>query len=151
MDNQDFILNLLEGNNNPPNGFVVFDSSDHIRYQNGTNVSGHNYNCHRRFTIEKNVSGLEGYTVTLYNLDSIHPVWRDNIQMHPKRMRITSVDSNIVEMRGYGYDENAVAMGASLNDASFENYGVVLLVEDGLIKRMQLNMYDRCVSIVYLQ
>lgn len=150
MNNTDFIRNLLEGNNTPPDGFVSFDSSDHIRYQNGTNVSGHNYNCHRRFTIEKNISGLEGYTVTLYNLDSIHPIWRNNIQMSPKRMRITSVDSNVVEMRGYGYDEDAVAMGVPLDDASFENYGVVLLIEDFEIKKIQLNLYDRNVCIVYI-
>ena len=40
-----FVRYLLEGNNYPSNGQVVFDSSDHIRFQNGQNVSGHNYGC----------------------------------------------------------------------------------------------------------
>ena len=34
-----FVRYLLEGNNYPSNGQVVFDSSDHIRFQNGQNVS----------------------------------------------------------------------------------------------------------------
>ena len=71
--------------------------------------------------------------------------------MAPKRMRIISTSENVVELRGYGYDENALALGASLSDASFASYGVVLLIEDTEIKRIQLNMYDRNISIVYLK
>ena len=145
------IEDLLSGNNNPSEGGVVFDSSDHIRFQNGQNVSGHNYGCNRRFVIEKNIQGGEGYTVTMYNLDGLHPFWQNNIQMAPKRMRIISTSENVVELRGYGYDENALALGAPLSDASFASYGVVLLIEDTEIKRIQLNMYDRDISIVYLK
>lgn len=71
--------------------------------------------------------------------------------MAPKRMRIVNVDNNIVELRGFGYDENALAMGVPLEAASFENYGVILMIENGEIVRAQLNMFDRNVSIVYLQ
>ena len=147
----DFIQYLITGNNNPSIGSVSFDSSDHIRFQNGKDVSGHNFGCNRRFVIEKNIGGGEGYTVTLYNLDGLHPLWKDNIQMAPKRMRIVSSNENIVELRGYGYDENALALGAPLEDASFASYGVALLIEDGAIKRLQLNMYDRDISIVYMK
>ncbi|BDW77207.1 hypothetical protein BFINE_30020 [Bacteroides finegoldii DSM 17565] len=114
-------------------------------------VSGHNYGCNRRFVIEKNIEGGEGYTVTLYNLDGLHPLWKDNIQMAPKRMRIISTSDNIVELRGYGYDENAMALGAPLADASFDSYGIMLLIENAEIRRIQLNMYDRNISIVYLK
>lgn len=147
----DLIKDLLEGNNYPVKGSVSFDSSDHIRFQNGVDVSGHNYGCNRRFVIEKNIEGGEGYTVTMYNLDGLHPIWQNNIQMAPKRMRITSRSENIVKLRGYGYDENALALGASLADASFDNYGIVLLIENEVIKRLQLNMYDRDISIIYLK
>jgi hypothetical protein len=101
--------------------------------------------------IEKNIEGGEGYTVTMYNLDGLHPLWKDNIQMAPKRMHIVSVNDNIVKLRGYGYDENALAMGAPLADASFASYGIILLIENNAIKRIQLNMYDRNISIVYLK
>lgn len=76
-----FVDYLIEGDNYPPAGYVSFDSSDHIRFQNGKDVSGHNYGCNRRFVIEKNIEGGEGYTVTMYNLDGLHPLWKDNIQM----------------------------------------------------------------------
>lgn len=146
-----FIKYLLDGNNYPSDGQIVFDSSDHIRFQNGNDVSGHNYGCNRRLVIEKNIQVQEGYTVTIYNLDGIHPLWQNNIQMAPKRMKIINVDRNIVELRGYGYDKNALAMGAPLEAASFENYGVVLMIENGEIVRAQLNMYDRNINIVYLK
>ena len=71
--------------------------------------------------------------------------------MAPKRMRIISINRNIVELRGYGYDENALVMGAPLEAASFENYGVMLMIENDEIVRIQLNMFDRNISIVYLQ
>ena len=128
--NDTLVTYLLEGNNHPTEGKLVFDSSDHIRFQNRQDVSGHNYNCHRRLVIEKNIQGSKGYTVTMYNLDGVHPLWQNNIQMAPKRMKIVNVDGNIVDLRGYGYDEHALAMGAPLEVASFENYGVMLMIED---------------------
>lgn len=145
------IDDIKSGNNYPSEGMVVFDSTDHIRFQNGKDVSGHNYGCNRRFVIEKNIEGGEGYTVTMYNLNGLHPLWKDNIQMAPKRMRIVSSSDGIIELRGYGYDENALAMGAPLSDASFASYGVVLLVENNEIKRIQLNLHDRNICIVYLR
>lgn len=148
---KDFIQYLIEGDNYPPVGYAFFDSSDHIRFQSGKDVSGHNLGCNRRFVIEKNIEGGEGYTVTMYNLDGLHPLWKDNIQMAPKRMRIVSTSENIVELRGYGYDENALALGVPLADASFACYGVALLIENNAIKRIQLNIYDRDISIVYLK
>ena len=148
---KDFLTCIIKGDNNPPSGKIVFDSSDHVRFQNGQEGSGHNYNCHRRITIEKNIEGAEGYTVTMYNMDGMHPLWQNNVQMAPKRMKIVNVDRNIVELRGYGYDENALAMGAPLEAASFENYGIAIMIENDAIVRAQLNMYDRNVSIVYLK
>ena len=148
---KDFIQYLIDGSNYPSAGYVSFDTSDHIRFQNGKDISGHNYGCNRRFVIEKNIEGGEGYTVTVYNLDGLHPFWKNNIQMAPKRMRIVSAYDNIVELRGYGYDENALALGAPLADASFDSDGIVLLIENAEIRRIQLNMYDRNISIVYLK
>ena len=144
------IKNLIVGNNNPPEGAIIFDSSDHIRFQNGQDVSGHNYGCNRRLVIEKNIQGDEGYTITMYNLDGIHPLWQNNVQMAPKRMKIIKIDGNIVELRGYGFDEKALAMGVPLEAASFENYGIAIMIENNAIVRAQLNMFDRNISIVYL-
>lgn len=139
---KDMIKDLLDGNNFPSEGSIYFDSSDHIRFQNGQNISGHNLGCNRRIVVEKNIHGEEGYTVTMYNLDGVHPLWQNNVQMAPKRMRIVNVDSNIIQLRGYGFD----MMGAS-----FADYGVSLLIENDAISRAQLDMYDRNISIIYLK
>ena len=144
------IKHLLASNNFPHEGKITFTSSDHVSFENGKAVSGHNYGCHREIVIEKNISGMEGYSVTVYNLDGVHPLWQNNVQMSTKRMKITKVHDGIVEMRGYGFDERAVMLGASIQDASFENYGLCLLIEGDEISRAQLNMYDRNNSIVYL-
>ena len=148
---KDFLTCIIKGDNNPPSGKIFFDSSDHVRFQNGQDVSGHNYNCHRRITIEKNIEGGEGYTVTMYNMDGVHPFWQNNIQMSPKRMKIVNKHENIIEFRGYGYDENALAFGAPMEAASFANYGVVIKIENNHIVLAQLNMFDRHVSIVYFK
>lgn len=121
---------LLSGNNNPTYGEVVFDSSDHIRYQNGINVSGHNYNCHRRIVVKRNIQGEEGYTVAIYNLDGPHPLWKNNIQMAPKQMKITSANNCVIELRGFGYDKFALSLGAPKEAASFSNYGIDLTFEN---------------------
>ena len=138
----EFFEALLNGNNNPPEGSLTFDSTDHVRFQNGVDVSGHNVGCNRRITIEKNINGGMGYTVTMYNLDGLHPLWQNNVQMAPKQMRIINVQDNVVQLRGYGFD----MMGDS-----FADYGISLLIENDVIYRVQLDMYDRNISIVYLK
>ena len=82
-------------------------------------------------------------------MDGMHPLWQNNIQMSPKRMKIVNKQENIIEFRGYGYDENALAIGAPIDSDSFANYGLVMIIEDYSIVRAQLNMYDRNISIVY--
>ncbi|MDE7411701.1 MAG: hypothetical protein K2M94_06650 [Paramuribaculum sp.] len=133
---------LLDGNNYPSHGYLEFNSSDHIRYQNGKNTSGHNYNCHRKIKIENSITGNEGYSVTIYNLDGIHPIWRNNIQMSPKRMRIIKTTTNIIELRGFGFD----SMGAP-----FSNYGITIFIENDDISKIQLNIFDRHINILYMK
>ena len=141
-----FVNNLLMGNNNPSSGKCMFDSTDHMRFQNGQNVSGHNYGCNRRLVIEKNITGKDGYTVSILNMDA----FSQQYQMSPKPMKIINVEGNTVELRGYGYDEKAVAMGVPVQMASFEDYGIAVMIENDEIVRFQLNIYDRNISIVYL-
>lgn len=133
---------LIEGDNNPIDGILNFESSDHVRFENGKAASSHNLGCHRRIEFRKDIEGDIGYTVTVYNLDGVHPLWQNNIQMSPKKMKIVSVYDRIVELRGYGCD---------LLGNSFEDYGILFLHNGYEIERVQLNMYDRNISIVYLK
>ena len=143
MDNPTSIIkSILEGNNNPITGSYVFDSSDHIRYQNGINISGHNYNCHRRIEIKNNINGGEGYTVTIYNLDGVHPLWGNNVQMTPKQMKIVRQKNNIVSLQGFGYD---------MHGGSFDDYAIDLYFVGEEVSKVILKMLDRNVQLEYFK
>lgn len=132
----------------------VFKSHDHLRYENGTHVSGPHGGANRAVKVEPNISGGEGYTVTLYNLDGNHPVWQNNVQMAPKQMRIVDVetpfnpmrlvrkDKTIITLRGYGTD----SMGASFSD-----YGLTINMVGDEVEKCTLHMLDRAVDIEYLK
>lgn len=146
-----FFQDLISGSNYPTSGSYEFKSSDHIRYQNGIDVSGHNYNCHRTVKIEKNISGNKGYTVTVFNDDGAHPLWGSNVQMSPKPMEIISKTSNEIVLRGYGYDQRALMMGIPRNDASFACYGLTIRLSNGIINSCVLHMHDRGVDLAYFK
>lgn len=142
LKNVSIIDSLLSGNNNPDIGECTFDSSDHIRYHYGQDMSGHNYNCHRQINIKKNINGGIGYTVTIYNQDSIHPLWGNNVQMAPKQMRIERVANNIVSLVGFGSD--------SLGN-SFSDYAIDVYFHDKDIDKIVLKMLDRNIELEYLK
>jgi hypothetical protein len=130
---------------------IYFRSTAHQRFENGVAVRGLQKDCIRCVKIEPNISGNEGYTVTIFAEGGNHPVWGNNVIMAPKQMKFVGKHDNIVELRGFGYDENALAIGAPTKDASFANYGILLFIENEQVERIQLNMYDRNISIVYLK
>jgi len=142
MDNDNICEDLLSGNNNPSGNSIMFNSSDHIRYVNGIDVSGHNYGCNRQIEIQKNIEGGDGYTVTIYNLDGIHPLWGNNIQMAPKQMIITNASEEKVILRGFGYD----IMGSPFSD-----YGLDIYFVHKRIERVVLKMFDRNIELEYLK
>lgn len=137
-----FLSDLSNGINSPCPGEFIFKSSDHIRYQNGQDVSGHNYGCNRSIKIENNINGGIGYTITIFNEDSIHPLWGNNIQMAPKQMQVVNVDGATITLRGYGYD----ALGFP-----FSNYALSVIFRGDVIESCTLHMIDRGVDIIYLK
>jgi hypothetical protein len=127
---------------------VYFVSNSHQRYENGTPVRGLQSGCNRAIKIEDNIDRGEGYTVTVFNLDSSHPLWGNNVQMSPKPMKVIQQSEDKIVLRGFGYDKRALAMGAG-NDASFANYGLSIYIKYGDILKCTLHMYDRNVEIEY--
>ena len=119
----------------------VFKSSDHLRYENGRHVSGPHGGARRAVKVEPNISGGEGVTVTMYNLDGNHPVWQNNVQMAPKQMKVIEQTNDKIVLRGYGHD----AMGAS-----FADYGLTIKLKNGELENCILHMHDRGVDIEYL-
>lgn len=120
----------------------VFNSSDHLRYENGKHVSGPHGGASRAVKVEPNISGGEGYTVTVYNLDGNHPVWNNNIQIAPKHMKIIQQNKDFVVLRGFGED----ALGYS-----FDNYGLTIHFKDEDVEKCILHLYDRGVDFEYLR
>jgi hypothetical protein len=136
---------LLKENNQTKKSNVkldfVFKSSDHLRYENGRHVSGPHGGARRAVQVEPNISGGEGLTVTLYNLDGNHPDWQNNVQMAPKQMKAIEQTNDKIVLRGYGHD----AMGAS-----FADYGLTIKLKNGELENCILHMHDRGVDIEYL-
>lgn len=120
----------------------VFKSSDHLRYQNGIHVAGPHGGAGRAIKVEPDIEGGEGYTVTIYNLDGIHPLWQNNVQMAPKRMKIIQQSNDKVTLRGFGVDR----MGAS-----FADYGITIHFKNDEVEKCVLHMYDRHVDIEYFK
>lgn len=120
----------------------IFKSYDHLRYENGRHVSGPHGGANRAVKVEPNISGGEGYTVTVYNLDGNHPVWQNNVQMSPKQMKVIQQTNDKIVLRGYGRD----SLGSS-----FADYGLTVHMNNGEIEKCILHMFDRNVDIEYLK
>ncbi|HOX77018.1 MAG TPA: hypothetical protein PLW31_03175 [Bacteroidales bacterium] len=128
---------------------IRFLSDDHIRYQNGqiavtssSDNQGHNKGANRGIQIEPNISGGEGYTITIFNIDGNHPLWGNNVQMAPKQMKLVSVDNHKIVLHGYGQD----AMGGSFSD-----YGLTIFHNGNEPTKLKLHIYDRKVEIEYFK
>jgi len=114
----------------------VFHSSDHLRFENKKLVSGPHGGAPRAIKVEKNIDGGVGYTVTMFNTEGERAV----VQMTPKQMKLLSVDSEKIILRGYGSD----SMGSS-----FADYGLTIYHSNGNIEKITLHMHDRGVDIQY--
>lgn len=114
-----------------------FNSSDHIRYENGVHVSGPHGGAPRAVKVEPNISGGRGYTVTIYNTDDQYVV-----QMTPKQMEIIKQDNNQIILRGFGSD---------LFGGSFADYGLTINYIENEIENCILHLLDRNVDIKYLK
>ena len=128
----------------------TFKSSDHMRYQNGILVSGPHLGAKRAIVVEPNTDGGEGVSVTAYNLDGIHPIWRNNVQMATKPMKVISYDGSIVVLRGFGYANNPIS-GCPIFEAPHSDYGLTVKYKNNEVIECILHLHDRGVDIKYLK
>lgn len=134
----------------------VFNSSDHIRYQNGIHVAGPHGGANRAIKVEPNINGCsgynivsgDGYIVTIYNLDGMHPVWQNNVQMSPKPMRIISQSADKIVLRGYPLQAMSPFGWIDLNG---QDYGLTIFLKKKQVDKCVLHMYNRNVEIEYLK
>ena len=116
----------------------VFHSSDHLRFENGTHVSGPHGGAPRAIKVQPNINGDQGYTVTMFNTDG----GQASIQMAPKQMMLVESDNQKIQLKGYGKDEFG---------AAFSDYGLTIHHKNGIIEKCILHMHDRKVDIEYLK
>lgn len=121
---------------------IQFISSDHKRFERGVHVSGpHQGGARRGIEIIKNRNG-RGYLVTIHNLEGVHPLWGNNIQMAQKQMEVLTSDSEITVLRGFGNDNFGFP---------FSGYGITILHPQKVIEKITLHMHDRGVDIEYFK
>ena len=113
-----------------------FNSSDHIRYENGVQVSGPHGGAPRAVKVEPNISGGKGFTVTIYNTDDQYVV-----QMAPKQMEIIKQINNQIILRGFGSDQFG---------SPFSDYGLTINYINNKVDNCILHLLDRNVDIKYL-
>lgn len=134
----------------------VFQSPDHLRYENGNLVSGPHGGAGRIVKVEPNINGCEGYNVkkgdgyivTIFYLSDNQPEWKKNIQMTPKPMRIVNQTPNEIELRGFWVQAESPF---GFLDFNGEDYGLTVKMKNGNIENCILHMHDRMVDIFYLK
>jgi hypothetical protein len=120
---------------------LYFHSYDHIRYESGFRTSGPHKNGAKR-AIEIKSNNSSSYSVSIFNIDGKHPIWKDNIQMSPKQMKIAATSETETKLKGYGVD---------LLGGDFSNYGITINHPKREIEDIQLHMFDRDIDIKYLK
>lgn len=134
----------------------VFKSNDHLRYENGRQVSVAQTGVNRAIKVEPNINGCEGYNikggqgyiVTVYNLDGDHPLWRNNVQMSPKPMIIISQSTDKIVLRGYPIQAMSPFGWIDFNG---KDYGLSIFLKNGDVYKCILHLHDRNVDIEYLK
>ena len=118
----------------------IFSSSDHIRFENGVQVSGHNHGAYRAITIEQKEDDPDLYSVGILLQEGIHPVWHDNYAMAPKPMEITEIGADYLSMRGEGFDSFGTP---------FSDYGITIRWDERCVNQVDLHLFDRNAKIEY--
>jgi len=148
------LLDFLFGNSSSTNEVgtysitpFTFRSNQHQRYENGIPVMGEQ-NCLRSISVEKNVSGCDGYIlrngdgyiVRAMNLDLNRP------QMSPKPMRLKSHSPEKDELQGYVVSARTPF---GYQEVDMSDYGLTIYYTNGKVSKITLHMFDRDVDIEY--
>lgn len=115
-----------------------FISNRHNRYENGTLVK-ENLNTNRAIRVKANIECGANYTMMVYNLDQVHPIWKTYLQVSPKQMKVKDFTVGKVELIGYGNDNRG---------ASFSDYGLTI---DQNNDTVTLKVFDRNFEVKYFK
>lgn len=120
---------------------ILFKSDQNTRFNEGVWIGEFFKNSNRAIGIKSHPEFQNNYLVSIYNLDGEHPIWRDNLQMAPKRMKVIDSNAGTITLRGFGLDD----MGSPFSD-----YGLEIYLKENQIDSISLFLHDRDVKIDYL-
>jgi tetratricopeptide (TPR) repeat protein len=112
-----------------------FVSLKHKRFENGNQVKEMQVGQPRVIKIESNILGNEGYSVSISNPTN------GTLVMSSKPMIETHSSRYEINLVGYGNDK--------LSNSSFEDYGITLHLEAGVVESIILHLFDRSIDIQY--
>jgi len=155
------LLDLISRNNNPSKGEWIFVSNTHQRYENNEPVMGLQKGHTRNIKIEKNISGNEGYSVTILNPNPNS--FTGSITMTTKPMKIIENKLSLSSIMNFGfgfegtsdnYLKDEIELKGFGNDrlsgSPFSDYGLTIYLKEGKPNKIALHMNDRNVDIEYL-
>lgn len=128
---------------------ICFRSPGHQRYEKDIPVMGLQKGCIRTIIIEKNTNGCSGYDVKpgrgfiikVFNDDTGQP------NMSDKPMDLICADSTKIVYRGYPLRAMSPFGWQSID---YSCYGFIVYLNNGIIEKCSLFMYDRDIRIDYL-
>lgn len=121
----------------------IFYSGHHYRFEQGTEVGGGA--AKRAIRIQDNISGNEGYSVTIYDTEEDDSLKEDRVSMSTKPMKVVASSPTETEMRGWGVYRVPLA-GIQI---PFSNYGLTIRHPYGQVEEIVLHMFDRNIDIIY--
>ena len=121
----------------------IFYSGHHYRFEQGTEVGGGA--AKRAIRIQDNISGNEGYSVTIYDTEEDDSLKEDRVSMSTKPMKVVASSPTETEMRGWGVYSVPLA-GIQI---PFSNYGLTIRHPYGQVEEIVLHMFDRNIDIIY--
>lgn len=139
---------------------LIFHSKYHIRHENGRHVAGNNTeDTPRTIIIEKNISGLEGFTASIvmgyYDKLKYEDSYRSDslkYNMTAKRMKLVTANDKEIHITGFGNDP----MGFSFKDyalliklANSTGVSASGIIDPKSVASVKLLLLDRNITIEY--
>ena len=128
---------------------IHFKSSHHRRYNSGQWDGSENINCLRLFTILPDEEYDDSYIFTSFLLDGVHPQWKDNLSISPKRMEVVLLEpkEERIILQGFGSDPLLSNRPPQIQ----KDYGIIIQFDKSTIVTISLLFLDRQAQIVYYQ
>ncbi len=122
---------------------IYFKSRKQVHH---TNSYGNQEIVHskRAVKIEPHIEEKEGYSVTIFQLNTILPFWGNKVELPPKQMKPRDLEYNKTFLEGY-------SDGSSTKEDDPTNYGLSIFHKKSKIEKIILHNYYKKLDIEFLE